>query len=334
MNAHAGPDTPPPAAVAIDIGGTKITASIVVGPHVVVSASLPTPAPEGPDAVLGTAVRLARRVIAAAEGGAESPVAVGVGTAGVVDTTGRRIIAATSALPGWAGTEAADAVEAELGLPTTLLGDVQAFLCGELAAGAADAVHDCVAVMAGTGIGGAVAVGGRLLRGAHGAAGHLGHTESAGAAGRTCPCGAEGHVEAVASGPAMTAEARRLLPGHRIPDLQAVGGLARAGVPEAVAVLDAGGAALGRALAGVVSTLDPQAVVIGGGVLSVGPWYARALRAALAEHTLPLLRQVPVRGSALGGNAVLVGAAAQALAEYGRPVVRDSHATEQHEDDL
>ncbi|WP_338703436.1 ROK family protein [Streptomyces sp. Q6] len=74
-----------------------------------------------------------------------------------------------------------------------------------------------------------------------------------------------------------------------------------------------GGAALGEALAGVVSALDPDVVVVAGGVLDSGPWYLDALRAELSAHTLPLLREVPVRPAVLGADAVALGVAVHAL---------------------
>ncbi|GLW57476.1 ROK family protein [Kitasatospora phosalacinea] len=310
-----------PPVLAVDIGGTKTTAAVVTEadgrPVPILRRTVPTPAADGGAAVLAAALRLA--VLAAEEGTAlgAAPVAVGFGTAGVVDARGREIVAATSALPGWAGTELAAAAERELRLPATVLNDVQAFLSGECAAGAARHTGVAVGVMAGTGIGGAVAVGGRVLRGAHGAAGHLGHLPVPGAEGTACPCGATGHVESLAAGPAMAAEARRRLPYRHLPDLRAVAALAKAGDPVARSVLHSGGYALGTALAGVVAALDPDVVVLGGGAAAAGPWYETGLRAALAVHTLPLLADVRVVRSALDADAVLIGAAAEARTQAG-----------------
>ncbi|GAA4831168.1 ROK family protein [Kitasatospora terrestris] len=303
--------------LAVDIGGTKTTAAVVVDrdgtPVPAVRRTAPTPAADGGAAVLASALGLA---LACAEEGravlGTAAVAVGFGTAGVVDRLGRSVVAATSALPGWAGTELASAAERELGMPATVMNDVQAFLAGECAAGAARHCDVAVAVMAGTGIGGAVAVGGRLVRGAHGAAGHLGHLPVPGAESLLCPCGATGHVEARAAGPAMTDEARRRLPDRHLPDLRAVAALAEAGDSVARSVLESGGHALGTALAGVVAALDPDVVVLGGGAAASGPWFEAGLRAALASHTLPLLAGVRLTRSALDADAVLIGAATEA----------------------
>ncbi|MBO1332306.1 ROK family protein [Streptomyces sp. VRA16 Mangrove soil] len=294
------------ALLGVDIGGTK-AAAVLFGPDHTALARLtaPTPAVDGPDAVLGGALRLAGQLLAQARERDLTVPCLGIGTAGIVAPDGRRILAATDALPGWAGTPLADIAERRLGLPVRALGDVQAFLVGESASGAAAGAATAVAVMAGTGIGGAVAVGGHTLLGANGAAGSLGHIPVAAALGRRCPCGARGHVEAVAGGPAMAAR-------FGASDLRTVAAAAHEGHEAARAVLAAGGAALGEALAGVVATLDPDVVVVAGGVLDSGPWYLDALRAELAARTLPALRRIPVRAATLGADAVALGAAVHA----------------------
>ncbi|MFJ7625173.1 ROK family protein [Streptomyces sp. NPDC097595] len=314
-----GEPTPRPAGgtalLGIDIGGTKTVAVLFDGDRRVLSrAQTATPAAEGPDAVVAAAAQVADIVRAAARAQGLRVAAAGVGTAGVVAPDGRTIAAATDALPGWAGTPLAARLESVLGLPVAVLGDVQAFLAGELSAGAAAGAHTAVGVMAGTGIGGALAVGGRVLTGAHGAAGHLGHLPVPGAERLPCPCGRTGHVEAVASGPAMTRLLRAATPeGQRAPDdLRAVAAAAEAGDEEARTVLTRGGTALGTALAGIVSALDPDVVVLAGGVLESGRWYGDALRRAVEEHTLPLLHGVPVTTAALGADAVALGAAEHA----------------------
>ncbi|MFF9505193.1 ROK family protein [Streptomyces sp. NPDC014656] len=290
----------------VDIGGTKTAVAVLdEGDAVLARASAPTPAADGASAVVAGVLELAGHVLGESASVRGRLTGVGVGTAGVVAPDGRTIASATDALPGWAGTPLAVLLEDALGAPAVLLGDVQAFLAGELAAGAARGARGAVAVMAGTGIGGAVAVDGAVVRGGNGAAGHLGHVPVAAAEGLRCPCGALGHVEAVASGPAMAALAGA-------PDLRAVAAEASAGSASARDVLRRGGAALGAALAGVVNTLDPDVIVVSGGVLHAGPWYEEALRASLTASVLPLLRTVPVVPAALGAEAVLLGAASLA----------------------
>ncbi|MFD5692192.1 ROK family protein [Streptomyces rubiginosohelvolus] len=303
----------PAVRLGVDIGGTKTAVALFDERDAVLArATAATPAAAGAAAVVAGVLELAARVLAEPAAAGTRLSTIGVGTAGVVAPDGRTIAAATEALPGWAGTPLAALLEDALGAPATLLGDVQAFLAGELAAGAALGARGAVAVMAGTGIGGAIAVEGTVVRGGHGAAGHIGHVPVAAAEGHRCPCGAWGHVEAVASGPAMTALLRRE-PGHAAArDLRAVSAAAADGDAAARTVLRRGGGALGAVLAGVVNTLDPDVVVLSGGVLDAGPWYEDALRAELAARALPLLRGTRVVRAALGADAVLLGAVSRA----------------------
>ncbi|MFY1594845.1 ROK family protein [Micromonospora sp. WMMD737] len=306
-----------PVLAAVDIGGTKTAAALVRGGTVLVRTQAPTPATAGAAAVLDTAAELVRSL-----GGA--PVAVGVGAPGLVDPATGRVTAATSSIREWSEVDVVAGLGVRLGLPGAVLNDGQAFTLGEAVHGAGRELPTVLGVAVGTGVGGGVLAAGRLLTGRHGAAGHLGHVPVPQAAGRPCPCGATGHVEAVASGPAMTAAyaARAGRPqaaasglvtasGHAAGDLPEVVRRARAGDPDARAVLALAGEALGTALAGLANTLDPDAVVIGGGAAVAE--LLDALRPAFAAACLPVLGTVPLVPAALGTDAQLVGAAEAAL---------------------
>lgn len=294
---------------AVDIGGTKIAAGIVdADSRVLARRSALTPAAEGPAAILAVAARLVRE--ASFDAGVE-PVAIGIGTAGVVDAVGGVILGATQALSGWAGTPIAAMLATELGLPVHIENDVTAFLLGETIAGAAFGVADVIAITVGTGIGGALLVGGQIVRGRTCVAGNIGHVPSPEASGRSCPCGRRGHLEAFASGPAMTAVYRERS-GRPVADLQEVALRARSGEDLAQEVLHAGAAALGRIIGGLVNVLDPSLVLLGGGVLGLGPWYLESVAEAMSHEVLAPLDAVPVRAAILGDDAMLVGAAAAA----------------------
>jgi len=294
---------------AIDIGGTKIAAGIVDGDsRVLARRSEPTPAAQGPAAVLALAARLIRE--ASVDAGVE-PIAVGVGTAGVVDPDAGMILGATEALSGWTGTPVAVLLAAMLGLPVHVENDVTAFLLGEAAKGAAIGLTDVIAITIGTGIGGALLVDGHVVRGRTCVAGNIGHVPSPEAGDRRCPCGRPGHLEAFASGAAMTAVYRERS-GQQVADLREVAQRARSGDDLAEEVLRAGAAAVGRIVGGLVNVLDPALILLGGGVLSVGPWYVAAVADAMSREVLAPLDAVPVRAATLGGDAMLVGAAAAA----------------------
>lgn len=300
-----------PVAVALDIGGTKIAAAAVTADGVLTGqGSVPTPAREGPGAVLGAAGGLVREIargLPRRADGTPDVVGVGVGSAGVVDPATGLVRSATDALPGWGGTDLRGGLRGELGLPVTVVNDVHAHALGEYWRGAARGQATVLFVAVGTGVGASVLLDGGIHHGFRSAAGHAGHVPVASAAGRRCPCGAEGHVEAVASGPALLREYRERT-GGAAPRLQEVAAAAEGGDPTARAVLAEGGAALGQAVAGLANVLAPDVIVVGGGVAGAGRAWWRALREETGHGLIPALRGLPMVAAALGADAALLGA--------------------------
>ncbi len=199
------------------------------------------------------------------------PVAgIGVGAPGIIDRVRGRVVFASDILSGWSGAEVRGELEAHSGLPVTVDNDVRAMAHGENMIGAGRGRTSALFVSIGTGIGGALTVGGQLYHGAHGTAGELAHllVPVSGAIG--CGCGRTDHLEAVASGPAMAAEyaARAGVPTQ---PLQAVVALMHSGDPIARAVVSDAGTLLGRVLAGVATAFDPEVIVIGGGAARSEP---------------------------------------------------------------
>ncbi|CAL9387622.1 ROK family protein [Streptomyces sp. Tu 3180] len=307
--------------IGLDLGGTKIAAALVAGDGTVLARhSLPTPATEGAEAVLDSLAEAARAVRT------PQATALGVAAAGVIDPVTGTVTSATGTLRGWAGTALAAGLAARTGLPVACDNDVRAAATTELsgprgreagrAGGAADgrgAAHDggttLIYAAVGTGVGGAVAAAGRMLHGAAGVAGHLGHLPSPEADGLPCTCGATGHLEAIAAGPAITAHYTRTsgVPADR---LETVAARAAEGDPHATAAVVLGAGAVGRALGGLANTLGADRVVVGGGVPRIGALYTDALEAAFTAELMPPLRElrpVPPRG---GPDAAVLGAAA------------------------
>ncbi|QMU71225.1 ROK family protein [Streptacidiphilus sp. P02-A3a] len=295
---------------AVDIGGTKIAAGLVAADGTVVrQRSVPTPAAEGPQAVLDAAADL----VAELARPGEPVLAVGVGSAGVIDPRTGRVLSATDALPGWAGTDLRGGLGARLGVPVAVDNDVHAHALGEAWRGAAAGVREVLLVAVGTGIGGSQVVDGRVHHGAHSAAGHVGHMPLPEAEGRRCPCGGVGHAEAVAAGPALLAEYRRRRGAAGTRDLADVAARAERGEPTARQVLEDGATALGRLIGGLVNLLDPELVLVTGGVANCGPVWWSSLRVGYHAEALPPLRGVPLEPGLLGHLAPLLGAARLAL---------------------
>ncbi|ACZ31139.1 ROK family protein [Xylanimonas cellulosilytica DSM 15894] len=293
-------------AIGVDVGGTK-TAAGVVGPRgeLLRTTVRPTPARAGAAAVLATACDVAATLLAWARGQGHDVVGCGAGVAGTVDLAGV-ITHATDALPGWAGTDVASALAAATGLPARVVNDVHALALGEVRSGAAAGLPSALVVAVGTGIGGAFVVGGELVVGRTGTAGAIGHVPVVGES-RPCPCGGVDHLEAYASGPAIVARYRER--GGAAARLEDVVAAAGAGVVLARDALAEAGAMIGYAVAGAMNLLDPHAVVLGGGVVNVGPMLLDAVRREIAASALPGPRAVPVRTVAVPEYANVIGAA-------------------------
>jgi glucokinase len=172
-------------------------------------------------------------------------------------------------------------------------------------------------VAVGTGIGGAITVGGELLYGAHRMAGAVGHiTYKAG--GARCSCGRRGCIEAYASGPAIARSfARCVGEDHKsigLPDvIKALSSSDGRLQGCAVRITDSAGAALGHVLAGIANTIDPDLIVLGGGAaFALGEPFLGAVRSAVAGRILPPIGAEVVPAQ-LGPAAAVVGAGLAAL---------------------
>ncbi len=310
-------------ALGVDIGGTKIAAALVREDGTVSGRSTtPTPVASGASGILAAALDLSCHVLAANPD--MDVVAVGVGSAGQIDVARGTVTYASANLPGWAGLNLAAAFAAATGLPAVVDNDVNALAVGECRFGAGRGFRDLLCVAVGTGIGGAIVLDGQLHRGANWAAGEIGHLVAAWDGDQVCSCGRRGHLEAYASGPALAARYRRLAaagaeagetrpPTDSSSDLRDVAARAQAGDPLARRAIAEGAEILGLCLAGLLDALDPQALVIGGGVAELGEVWWRPLEAALRRNPLPGPAQIPLCRAQLGADSVLIGAAWLAL---------------------
>ncbi|MFC9466637.1 ROK family protein [Streptomyces coelicoflavus] len=312
-----GPDGGAGAVVGVDLGGTKIAAA-TVDEHGAVGRvhTMPTPAADGPAAVLDAVASLVGDVLAAS--GAELR-ALGVGAAGVIDSGRGVVVSSTDTFPGWPGTDIAGGLRTRLaplaaddGLVVTVRNDVDAHAVGEAWRGAAAGAGSVLLVAVGTGVGAAVVRDGRPLRGAHHLAGEAGHIPVPGAEGLRCPCGRTGHLEAVGAGPAIHRRYLELGGDPACPDARDVVARAEGGDDLAARVVRAAGEAVGRAIAGIVTVLDPETVVVGGGVAEAGELWWSALEGTLRSEVVDALAGLPVLPAALGGEAAVVGAARDA----------------------
>ncbi|MEV5978566.1 ROK family protein [Streptomyces sp. NPDC052114] len=299
---------------ALDIGGTKIAGALVDGRgRILLRAQRPTPAREDGDTVM-RAVEEVLRELTTSDLWARTG-AVGIGSAGPVDASAGTVSPVN--VPGWRGYPLVARVrELAGGLPVELVGDGVAMTAAEHWQGAARGHDNALCMVVSTGVGGGLVLGGKLHPGPTGNSGHIGHI-SVDLDGESCPCGARGCVERIASGPNI---ARRALEGGWLPGpdgdttAAAVAGAARAGDAVALASFERAAQALAAGIAATATLVEIDIAVIGGGVAKAGDVLFTPLRRALREYaTLSFVRRLTVAPALMGTDAGLVGAAAAAL---------------------
>jgi len=304
-------------AIGVDLGGTKTAAGVVSGDgEVLFSETVPTLNREGGDAILDATAALVSALVARAQAEGLDVVGVGVGSAGVIDAVRGVVVSATDAIPGWAGTELTAGLAARLGLApeaVQAVNDVHAHALGESWTGSAAGTASSLLVAFGTGVGGSFVLAGHPVLGHRYAGGHVGHFASPYAfhAGQPvpCVCGGAGHVEAIASGPAIREAYVRLGGKGPASDARGVFALADASDAMAIKAVGIGAAAAGQAVGGLANILDPEVVVVSGGLSDAGaPWW-RPMERALRAELLPALLGLPVLPAKLGNAAAVVGAA-------------------------
>lgn len=285
--------------LAVDFGGTKVEAALVVGGSVVEGSRVRRPT--GPTA---TAHDLDAAVAAVVRGalGDETVDAVGIGSAGPVDAV--RGLASPLNLPAWRDHPLRDLVAALVpGARVELAVDGLAITLAEHRYGAGRGHDTVMGMVVSTGVGGGLVLDGRGIRGASGNAGHIGHIQVAGFE-DPCPCGRAGCLEAVASGPSSVRWARRHgFSGTTGEDLAA------SPDPVARAAIERSARAVGLAIASASALVDLEVVAIGGGFSRSSGDYLDLVRAA-ADEGFGFVRATRILHAELGSDASLIGAAA------------------------
>jgi glucokinase len=305
-------------AIGIDVGGTKVGGLLVADDgEVLAEESADTPAGDV-EATMETMYGVARALAGRGE-----PEGIGVGAAGMVDFDAGTMRFAPNLA--WKEVRIRDLVTEHTGLPAVVDNDANVAAWGEYRFGAGQGYQDILVVTVGTGIGGGIISGGRLLRGAHGFAAEIGHfiVEPGGP---WCGCGNRGCWEQVASGRALDRAAREGAESRPDSLIATLGGAhpaegrhvweaARRQDRMAIRIIDAVGRRLGEGIAGLVNVLDPEAVVVGGGVADIGDLLLEPAREAFrAAVEAPEHRpEVPILPARLGNRAGAIGAAALAL---------------------
>jgi glucokinase len=293
--------------IGVDIGGTKIAAGRVTAEAQVTNARvLPTLAAAPLEKSLA-------QVYAAIEGCLAPQVrAIGICAPGPLNPKTGLVINPPN-LPHWRNVPLADLVQARFELPCRVENDANAAGLAEVLFGAARGMDSVLYVTLSTGIGAGIILGGKIYHGKNGAAAEGGHVTIDWRSPVICNCGTPGCIEVLASGTAMAASASRR--GVTALDAKEIGEAAQAGDAGALAILDETAEMISAWLGSLISLLDPDMIVIGGGVSGIGePLFSR-LRDRTPRRTInQFASATPIVPAMLRENAGVVGAAATVLA--------------------
>jgi glucokinase len=306
-------------ALGIDLGGTKIAAAIVDSygnfTHYALES---TPALEGADSIFSAVINISSTIFCAAKSDDISISAIGIGTGGVVNHDHGEISFASDTLYGWTGFPLADKLGEIFNLPVSADNDVNVMAIAEMQFGVGREYREALFVSVGTGVGGAIVRDGHLWRGSSWTAGEIGHLVIDWDGKRQCNCGLYGHLDAYASGPAMAKRYAQRKGLSNLIDMEEIVQQAINGEADAIEVIREGAQILGLALGGLLEVLDPQALIIGGGIAEIGPLWWQPLESALRSSPLPGPASIILRKARLGTYAGVIGAGWMALSEHAR----------------
>lgn len=315
-------------AMGIDLGGTKIEiAQVDREGNLGRSEREPTDAFRGP-------VEVKKKVAAAVKNFVRqvgsSPIGIGIGVAGMVDP--RQGIVRLGPNLGWTNVPLKEELEKAVNLPVVVANDVRAATRGEWLFGAGRGCEDFICVFVGTGIGGGIVSGGRLLSGANDSAGEIGHMMVA-VDGPVCACGNRGCWEALASGTAMAEQARALIcrnPPEAKDLLDLAGGKAEAvtaavvaqaykqGSRAAAMLLDNAARVLIAGVVTLVNVLNPARCLLGGGVMEGFPDLIGRIDEGVRKRALaPAVEKLEILPARLGSKAPVIGAASLVFQNLG-----------------
>jgi glucokinase len=299
--------------LAIDIGGTKVAAGLVE-PGGRLASWAQTETPRGLDAgqLWRTMEVLCERLLAEARVDPRDGLAgVGCGCGGPMEWPAGRVSPLN--IPAWRSFPLREKLQEHYPtIPVRLHNDAICMAVGEHWRGAGRSRRSMLGMVVSTGVGGGLVLDGRLINGATGNAGHIGHVV-VDPGGPFCVCGGRGCLEAIARGPALAAWAQGegWRPGQAWVTAKDLADDAAQGHPVAIAAMRRAGGALGIAIASAASLCDLEVVAIGGGLAQAGPLLFGPLEEALRTHAgLGYARDVPVVAAALGQSAGLIGGAA------------------------
>lgn len=312
-----------------DLGGTKLL-TVLADPagNILDRDRIDTPAAEGPQTVINAMAASARRVLEKNGVPTEQVIGLGIGAAGPTDPD-NGIILASPNMPGWDNVPLRAALSEVLGVEAVLDNDANVAALAEHRWGAGKGSRHMIYITVSTGIGGGLVLHSRLYSGGSGTAGEIGHIPIL-PNGPQCSCGSHGCLEYLASGTAIARIAREAVSSGEQSSLSAtvsdveeidaiaVFGAARTGDALATRIIEEGSYYLGLGFTALVNLLNPDMIVVGGGVSKDWDAYIKPAIGVMREHAFQRPAQhVQVVPAGLGGDVGALGAVALALDAFG-----------------
>ncbi|MEW5822042.1 MAG: ROK family protein [Cyanobacteriota bacterium] len=305
--------------IGVDLGGTNIKAGIVddLG-NILFSTSIPTDGDKGFEATYNNIVSIINTILD------NSPIAknevrgIGFGCPGLIDSV-NGVVRELPNLPGWVNIHLSEMITNKFNLYTKIDNDVRAAALGEYKFGAGQGYSNLICITIGTGIGSGIILDGKLIKGSNLCAGEIGHMTLQEHGGPICGCGNTGCLEALGSASSIVRRATELLSGGRpskIREIMGDGPLTPSVVAEAAQKGDAPaqrilfetGRWIGIGLANVVNLLNPEIIIIGGGVANAGEYIFNPIRETISKRSLKLPgNSVLVEPARLGESAGTIG---------------------------
>lgn len=308
--------------IGIDVGGTNVKIALVDdNGKIIYSNSVPTYAKMGYEYTVNNIKQAIKDLMKETNTTPSDIEGIGFDFPGQVDCkTG--VVKLAPNIPGWVNVPIAQMIEDEFHIPTRIDNDVRCAALGELKFGAGKGCENFICITVGTGIGSGIVINGKVVRGATNAAGELGHIKLQMNGGPICGCGDTGCLEAFASGPAIVAMAQDYIKGGKSTKFRemaaAEGGeitpymvakAAEEGDPVAKRIFEIVGEYIGIGLTSVINLLNPERVIIGGGVAESGELLLGPIRKTIKERAMVVAgNAVEIVPAQLGNSAGVIGA--------------------------
>lgn len=305
--------------IGVDIGGTNIKIALVdMQGKIVYSNTTPTRADMGYEYSIANVKQAIADLMKETNSDKNTVEAIGFGFPGQIDYQSG-IVRLLPNMPGWIEIPVAKIMEDEFKIPTRLDNDVRVATLGELKYGAGKGCQNLVCITVGTGIGSGLVLNGKLVRGARNAAGEIGHIKMTMGDGPLCGCGDYGCFEAYASGPSIVAMAKEYIKGGKSSKFKElateemspyiVAQAALQGDVVAKRIYAKMGEVIGLGLTSAINLLNPERVIIGGGVADAGDILFEPIKDTIARRAMPIqASSVEIVPAQLGNAAGVIGA--------------------------